>query len=93
MHDKGMEIASHSYYHSSLPSADLEVDLKKSREVLEEATGAEVRFLCYPYGEYDERVISKAQRIRLPDGGDHQIRHCSAASGPFRTEEAAHQLR
>lgn len=61
MHHKGMEIASHSYYHSSLPSADLEVDLKKSRQVLEEAIGAEVRFLCYPYGEYDQRVISKAR--------------------------------
>lgn len=61
MHDKGMEIASHSYYHSSLPSADLEVDLKKSREVLEDVTGAEIRFLCYPYGEYDDRVIEKAR--------------------------------
>ncbi len=61
MHDKGMEIGCHTYYHSSLPSANLEKELKKSREVLEKAVGGEVRFLCYPFGEYDDTVIKKAR--------------------------------
>ena len=58
-----MEIASHTYYHSDLRTANLEYELKNSKLKLEEITGQEVMSLCYPYGFYDETVVSKAKEI------------------------------
>lgn len=56
----GIEIASHGLAHVSLPEADdkqLEVEIVRSRAILEKLLGQEVRGFCYPYGHLDARVV------------------------------------
>lgn len=57
--DAGMEVGSHSHSHPQLTGCDdtvLNEELVRSREELEQVTGAAVTQFCYPYGDYDARV-------------------------------------
>lgn len=68
MSDDGVDIQSHTYSHAFLTRRRhssfgpkqyakwLERELVGSREAIEEKTGRPVRFLAYPYGDYDSRV-------------------------------------
>lgn len=72
MSDAGVDIQSHSYSHPFLTkrrhatldekqySEWLMKELADSRRVLEQQTGRSVKFLAYPYGDYDHRVAATA---------------------------------
>ena len=60
MSDSGLiDIESHTKNHHWLQHLDdgtLEDELKGSKDILEHRLGKPVRYLCYPMGNYDERV-------------------------------------
>ena len=58
----GMEIGCHSDSHASLTELDkegLEKELLNSKQLLEDITGQEVSFFCYPFGKYNSSIIDK----------------------------------
>lgn len=69
----GVDVESHTYAHPFLsrkkhPELDdehyrdwLESELAGSRRLITQHTGREVRFLAYPYGDYDDAVIAAAK--------------------------------
>ena len=74
MSDAGVDIQSHSLSHpfltrkrhSSLDDDQyaqwLQRELAESKKTLEKQTGKEVRFLAYPYGDYDSHLIPSVAR-------------------------------
>ena len=65
MQDSGIDFGSHSYDHRDLVELDDDEcrrDLIRSREVLEELLGRQVRMLAYPRGLHNERVHVAARR-------------------------------
>lgn len=71
-HTKGVEIGSHSFTHPFLTiknnktvqaaeyDAFLKHELLDSKTRLQQATGEPVRYLCYPFGDYDASVAKAA---------------------------------
>ncbi len=60
MHGAGIEIGSHGATHralTGLDDADLAREVAGSRETIERITGAPVTSFCYPYGNFDDRVV------------------------------------
>ncbi|MCM3874829.1 MAG: polysaccharide deacetylase family protein [Thermoanaerobaculia bacterium] len=60
LHGAGIEIGSHGATHralTSLPDAELTREVAGSKETLEGLTGAPVTSFCYPYGDFDDRVV------------------------------------
>jgi peptidoglycan/xylan/chitin deacetylase (PgdA/CDA1 family) len=60
----GWAIDAHTLTHpdlSTLDGADLEAEVAGAREALQERFGAEVNFLAYPSGRYDNEVIEAAR--------------------------------
>jgi peptidoglycan/xylan/chitin deacetylase (PgdA/CDA1 family) len=74
MSDAGVDIQSHSLSHpfltrrrhSSLDEAAydewLRKELRESRRLIEKHTGKDVKYLAYPYGDYDTRVATMARK-------------------------------
>jgi peptidoglycan/xylan/chitin deacetylase (PgdA/CDA1 family) len=61
---RGVEVSSHTVSHPHLPTlsdAELEDELRSSRQRLEDELGRPCRVLAYPYGECDERVRAAAR--------------------------------
>lgn len=61
--DPWCRIGSHSHRHARLPllaDADLADNLARSRRLLEDLTGSEVRHLAYPNGDWDGRIAAAA---------------------------------
>ena len=59
---KGADVESHTYSHPFLTRAgSLDDELNCSRDVIAAHTGQPVRFLAYPYGDYDDGVIAAAK--------------------------------
>ncbi|MGZ4482449.1 MAG: polysaccharide deacetylase family protein [Gaiellales bacterium] len=61
---KGWELDSHTLTHQNLTAladAALRRETLGSRRLLRRLFGVPVRFLCYPAGEYDQRVIDAAR--------------------------------
>lgn len=59
-----VEIGSHTVTHAHLPAladAELERELRGSRERIESALGRPCRLVAYPFGEHDARVRSAAR--------------------------------
>lgn len=57
----GIEFASHSYAHRSLPNLnddELMVELVRSKETIEDLLGKRIEAMVYPYGDVDARVKS-----------------------------------
>lgn len=82
MSARGVSFGSHSHTHpdlTSLGEAECELELRRSREVLEDVVGTRVHLLAYPRGLHDERVRRAARcagfthafatgtRLRPPD--------------------------
>lgn len=64
LHEAGHEIASHTIDHPDLRGCDdagLRIQLRDSKAAIEEAIGAPVRTLAYPFGLSDERVQRAAR--------------------------------
>ena len=60
IHGAGIEIGSHGATHralTGLDDADLLREVAGSKETLERITGAPVASFCYPYGNFDDRVV------------------------------------
>ena len=58
--ESGMEIGSHGLDHVSLPEADdtrLSAETVRSRAILRELIGQQIRGFAYPYGHVDARVV------------------------------------
>jgi len=63
--DMGMPIGSHGIAHrdwSSLAPAELDVELKTSKSVLEEVCGFEITDASIPFGRYNAAVLSRLRR-------------------------------
>jgi peptidoglycan/xylan/chitin deacetylase (PgdA/CDA1 family) len=61
--DQGIEIGSHTLYHTDLRNVTLEVARKEfdlSKSYLEEITGKEVVSFSFPYGSYNDELINLA---------------------------------
>ncbi len=61
----GVVFGSHSLSHPHLPQVGndrLQAEVAESKKILEDKTGREVNFFCYPYGDFDERVIESVQK-------------------------------
>lgn len=66
MSESGLvSVQSHTRSHrklSSLTDAELDEELRGSKETLEELTGSEVYAVAYPMGDYDERVLAAVKK-------------------------------
>lgn len=68
---KGWEIGSHTVTHArltELDEAELDDELRGSRELLEDRIGVPCRSIAYPYGAVDERVRAAAARAGFAAG-------------------------
>ena len=64
LHAAGVEIGSHGATHrplTRLSDDDLLRELAGSKDTLERLTGAPVTSFCYPYGDFDDRVVEAAR--------------------------------
>jgi peptidoglycan/xylan/chitin deacetylase (PgdA/CDA1 family) len=64
MSEAGMVFGSHGITHANLinlSDADLKNELENSRKALEENLGYEIKYLSYPGGNHDSRVIEAAK--------------------------------
>ena len=71
LHKDGFEIFSHGFSHAPLTEIDdgeLEAELKRSREALQEIVGQETIGISYPHGAYDNRVCSAVQKANYKLG-------------------------
>lgn len=62
--DMGMEIGSHGLRHVSLPSTGDEAlteETERSRRLLQDISGQQVRGFCYPYGHIDRRLADSVK--------------------------------
>ena len=75
-------ISSHSHTHSRLDMFslyNLEYDLKKSKDILEDIISSNVNNLAYPFGKFSPAVIDVASKIGY-------INQFSSIPGPFFSE-------
>ena len=59
-------ISSHSNTHVDLTmisKSNVEFELKKSKDILENITNKEVKSLCFPYGRFNNNIIEIAKNI------------------------------
>lgn len=64
-HCSGLEIGSHTLDHpflSKCTSAKLHQELQESKESLEKELDCPIKFLCYPYGDFNEQVCAAAKQ-------------------------------
>ncbi len=62
---QGHEMQSHTWSHRRLPGcsdADLEMELRQSREMIEDKLSASVDAISIPYGRWDQRVLEACAR-------------------------------
>lgn len=87
--DLGVEFGSHGHSHQALTKLSDEQlgdELVRSRKILEDITGRQVRLLSYPFGRCDKRVMTAARSagyehaftMKFPDPGD-----CALATGRY----------
>ncbi|MCW8896106.1 polysaccharide deacetylase family protein [Sulfurimonas sp.] len=58
-----VKIASHSHSHTNLSTCDnLKYELQKSKQILEEKLSIKCDSLIFPYGKYDETVLTMAKK-------------------------------
>jgi peptidoglycan/xylan/chitin deacetylase (PgdA/CDA1 family) len=63
--DRGVEIGSHTVSHPHLPrlgDAELDRELRESRERIEDELRRSCRYFAYPYGDHDARVRNAVRR-------------------------------
>jgi peptidoglycan/xylan/chitin deacetylase (PgdA/CDA1 family) len=81
----GHEIGSHTLTHprlSRLAPAELREEISASKRQLEDKFGVAVRHFCYPYGDYDERVLEEVQRAGYETACTHLHSGVSIATTP-----------
>lgn len=80
MSRKGVDVESHSFSHPFLTLKNnpavtvanyetfLEHELIDSKATIEKQIGKPVRYLCYPFGDYDETVVAEAMKAGYEAG-------------------------
>jgi peptidoglycan/xylan/chitin deacetylase (PgdA/CDA1 family) len=71
MRRMGMQIGAHSYSHPNLAdlgARDIEVELRRSREVLEDGLGERVELMAYPFGVPQRHLTRVAVRLAASTG-------------------------
>jgi len=84
----GVDVESHTLTHpflTALDPASLDRELAGSRQEIEKHTGKPVRFLAYPYGDYNPAVMESAAH----DGYDAAV---TTSRGPITPEAQPLQL-
>jgi len=64
MIDRGVKFGSHAINHLHLPSLKdsiMKEEICGSKKLIEDRTGEKVDFFCYPYGDFNEKVIDAVQ--------------------------------
>jgi peptidoglycan/xylan/chitin deacetylase (PgdA/CDA1 family) len=96
MADAGVDIESHSYSHPYLthryhPEWDdkqyaqwLARELRDSKRILERETGRTVKFLAYPYGEYDHHLLPRVASAGYEAALTCDYGHVKRGSNPLR---------
>lgn len=96
MAEDGIDIQSHSFSHPFLThrrNASLSEDeylrwlhdeLARSKQAIEKVTGKPVRFLAYPYGDYDTRVARAAAAAGYEGAVTTDYGHVRKSSNRFR---------
>jgi len=67
----GHIIGSHGYTHTSLaqmPERRLKIELERSKKTLEDLTGAEIKYISYPFGRFSDTVELAAARYGYHKG-------------------------
>lgn len=100
MADDGVDIQSHSLSHPFLTrrrhssmggshyQAWLQGELSESRRMLEKKTGKEVKFLAYPYGDYDSMVAAASKKAGYDAALTCDFGEVRKGSDPFRMKRA-----
>jgi len=59
-----VQIVSHSYSHKNLleDDANIEEELLKSKEIIEQKLGNKVESFVYPFGKYDQKVLDETMK-------------------------------
>lgn len=86
MSDAGVDVQSHSNTHPFLTrrSAEaLRTELVASKHAIEEQTGKPVRFLAYPYGDYNARVAKATEEAGYEAGLTCNFGAVEKGSNPF----------
>lgn len=86
MADAGVDIQSHSFSHSFLTrrsAASLRTELVESKRTIEGKTGRPVRFIAYPYGDYNARVARATEAAGYDAGLTCNFGAVTPGSNPF----------
>lgn len=81
----GHEIGSHTLTHprlSALSPAELREEIGASKRCLEDTFGVPIRHFCYPYGDYDQRVVDEVARAGYETACTHLTSGVSVAATP-----------
>jgi peptidoglycan/xylan/chitin deacetylase (PgdA/CDA1 family) len=96
MSDNGVDIQSHAFSHPFLTrrmhrgwSDDryqgwLEHELVESKKAIEKQTGKPVKYLAYPYGDYDDRVVEATRRAGYKGAVTAEFGRVNHESDPLR---------
>jgi peptidoglycan/xylan/chitin deacetylase (PgdA/CDA1 family) len=77
LRDAGWEIGSHTARHPDLTrirGPRLDSELADSKRTLEDGLGRPVRFLSFPFGRYDDRVLEAMRRAGYEKGAGFRLR-------------------
>lgn len=69
--EAGMEIGSHTHTHprlNRLPEEELQAELATSKGILEMRLKTKIDVICYPYGDFDDRVIHSVKKAGYKAG-------------------------
>ena len=93
---RGMEIGAHSRTHPflpDLPERELEDEIRRSKETIEDRLGCSVRFFSYPHGLIDERCRHSVMAAGYAGACSSQPGRNEPGTDPFvlrRTEITCH---
>lgn len=77
-------VGSHTHTHpflSHLSSIQIETELKKSKQIIEEWVGKEIYTISYPHGSYNDEVINIAKKVGYRSGftSENKLNHFSTS--------------
>lgn len=81
MADQGIDIGSHGMSHNNLlklTEAEIDDELRISKNTLEKITGKQITAFSYPYGDYNDELlcaVKKYYKVAFGTAGDYQYRH------------------
>ena len=95
MNRYGIEFGSHTCSHrdlTRLSKAEIRHELADSKAVIEEHLGRPVKYLSYPFGSYDERVIAIAKELDYKAAYSLYPKHSNKVIEPFALQRTCSYL-